>query len=79
MDGIGRIVIIEFADSESHIFEEVAAMLKKYPTFKSLRLADETVLSIPGFRVHLDCRKVYCGEREISLTAKEFSVCSYTP
>ena len=59
VDSIGRILVIEFAESESHIFEEVAAVLKKYPTFESLRLADETVLSIPAEKDQLDRRQVY--------------------
>ena len=74
VDSIGRILVVEFAESESHIFEEVAAVLKKYPAFESLRLADETVLSIPGFMVRLDRRKVYCEGKEIILTAKEYDI-----
>lgn len=77
VDSIGRILVIEFAESESHIFEEVAAVLKKYPTFESLRLADETVLSIPGFMVQLTAGKYTARGKRSSLPQKNMtsSVC----
>lgn len=48
--------------------------MKKYPNFESLRLSDETVLSLPGLEIHPDRRKIYRDRREINLTAKEYDL-----
>lgn len=74
MDSIGRILIVELAESEYRIFEEVVAVLNKCSTFDSSRFAYETVLSVPGFALYPSRRKAYCGGKEISLTAKEYDI-----
>lgn len=73
-DNIGRVLVIEFKDQDSVVFDEIMATLKRYPNFDHLRLNEETVLSLPGMEINLDRRKVYCDQQELELTAKEYNI-----
>lgn len=73
--------MIEFNDQESAAFDEVMAVLKRYPAFDSLRFDEEKVLSLPGFEIYRDRRKIYRDRRkvyrdcrEINLTTKEYNL-----
>ncbi len=71
---MGRILVIEFKDQDSSMFDEIMATLKRYPNSDHLRLNEETVLSLPGLEINLDRRKVYCSQNEIILTVKEYEI-----
>lgn len=71
-DNIGRLLIMEFADNESSAFDEVIAVLKKYPEFIKCEMQKESKLSFPGIVIYPERRKVYCNGKEIHLTAKEY-------
>lgn len=71
-DTIGRILVIEFNDQDSSVFDEVMAVLKHHSAFEQLRFNEEDVLSLPGLEIYPDRRKIYRNRREINLTAKEF-------
>ncbi len=73
-DIIGRILVVEFKDEESNIFDEIMDTLKRYPNFDHLRLDEETVVSLPGLEIYPDRRKIYRDREEIGLTTKEFEI-----
>lgn len=67
-------MVIEFKDQDSSMFDEIMATLKRYPNIDHLRLNEETVLSLPGLEINLDRRKVFCNQKEIVLTVKEYEI-----
>ena len=68
---IGRILVAEFKDQESVVFDAVMEVLKNHPNFEILEPGDETVVSIPGLEIYPERRKIYRNRREIDLTTKE--------
>ena len=74
MNNIGRVLVIEFDDKDSLIFDEIMRSLERNPAFAKLKLKDETLLSLPGLEIHPQSRKIYRDRREIHLTTKEFDL-----
>lgn len=73
-DGLGRILVVEFKDQESLIFDAVMEVLKNHSNFEILESGDETVVSIPGLEIYPERRKIYRDRREIDLTTKEYDL-----
>lgn len=73
-DGLGRILVIEFKDQESAVFNAVMDLLKHHSNFVFLQPREETVVSIPGLEIYPKRRKVFRDQREINLTTKEYSL-----
>lgn len=73
-DGIGRVLVIEFKEQESHIFDEVMDVLKRHSDFECLRIKDESMVSLPGLEIYPDRRKIYRDRHEINLTSKEYDL-----
>ena len=71
---IGRILVAEFKDQESLVFDAVMEVLKNHPNFEILEPSDETVVSIPGLEIYPERRKIYRDRREIDLTTKEYDL-----
>ncbi len=71
---IGRILLIEYSDNNSSVFEEIVRILERYPQFERLKLNDESVLSVSMIDIHLKQRKVFFGNNEIELTKKEYDL-----
>ena len=71
---IGRILVAEFKDQESVVFDAVMEVLKNHPNFEILEPGDETVVSIPGLEIYPERRKIYRDRREIDLTTKEYDL-----
>lgn len=71
---IGRILVAEFKDQESVVFDAVMEVLKNHPNFEILEPSDETVVSIPGLEIYPERRKIYRDRREIDLTTKEYDL-----
>ena len=71
---IGRVLVIEFNEQDTSVFDEVIGVLKRYPDFEHLRLSKETVISLPGLEIYPDRRKVYRDNSEINLTTKEYNL-----
>ncbi len=67
-------MVIEIADWESPIFEEITNVLKKHSDFYHIRPDEETIMSLPGIEINLNRRKVFCNQHEISLTVKEYDI-----
>ena len=65
---------MEFSEQDTTVFEEVMAVLKRYPNFEKLHLDDEMVLSLSGLEIYPDRRKIYRDRQEIHLTAKEYDL-----
>lgn len=71
---MGRILLIEFKDQDSSMFDEIMNALKSYLNIEYLHLSEESVLSLPGLEINLNRRKVYCNQNEIILTVKEYEI-----
>lgn len=69
-----KLLVLEFADNESAVFDDIMNILARYPDFQKYKLKDEPVLSIPGLEIRLERRKVYNESQEINLTTKEFDI-----
>lgn len=66
--------MIEFDGQDSPIFDEVIEVLKHHPDFEYVQMEDEVILSVPGLEIYPGRRKIYHGQKEISLTAKEYDL-----
>lgn len=73
-DYIGRILLLEFCERNSQVFDEIMAVVKKHPEFDLLWQKYEPMMSLPGLEIDPAHRKVYCDNQEISLTAKEYDL-----
>lgn len=71
---IGRILVAEFKDQESSVFDAVMDLLKHHAGFEILQPGEEAMVSIPGLEIYPDRRKIYRGRREIDLTTKEYDL-----
>ena len=71
---MGRILVIEFKDQESAVFNAVMDLLKHHSNFVFLQPREETVVSIPGLEIYPKRRKVFRDKREINLTTKEYEL-----
>lgn len=69
-----RIMVLEFKDYDSFIFDEIMEVVNRHPEIEYLCVKDEQVLSIPGLEIYPGRRKIYCDRREINLTAKEYDL-----
>lgn len=58
-DGLGRILVIEFKDQESVVFDAGMDVLKHHADFEIFQPDDETVVSIPGIEIYPERRKIY--------------------
>ena len=73
-DIIGRIVVAEFKSEEQAPFDEVMEIFNKYPVFQKIEIDSKTPVTIPDLKIFPDCRKVYCKDKQVFLTGKEFDV-----
>lgn len=73
-DSINCIFIYESKGEFSYILDKITEVLKNCPDCEIIHLEPEQMLSLPGLEVDLAHRKVYCGNHEINLTAKEYSL-----
>lgn len=67
-------VIFEFNEQNTHMFDEIMGIIKNYPDAEYLRIKDELILSLSGLDIYPDRRKVYHNSNEINLTTKEFEI-----
>ena len=73
-DIIGRIVVAEFNSEEQAPFDEVMEIFNKYPVFQKIKIDSKTPVTITDLKIFPDCRKVYCKDKQVFLTGKEFDV-----
>lgn len=71
---MGRILLIEFQKEDMTAFDEIMMVLKRYSSFETLCLNNETVLTFPGLTIYPEQRKIYRDRQEIHLTAKEYEI-----
>lgn len=67
-------MVVEFGGQDSSVFDAVMDVLKHHPNFEYVQMNDDSILSVPGLEIYPSRRKIYCGRREISLTAKEYDL-----
>lgn len=73
-DFLGRILVVEFKEQESSVFDAVMDVLKHHSNLEIIEPGDETVVSIPGLEIYPERRKIYLDRREINLTTKEYDL-----
>lgn len=71
---IGKLLIMKFADNENAVFDDIMNMLQKYSGFHKYEIRQELPLSLPGFTIYPNQRKIYCDRQEIPLTTKEYEL-----
>ena len=76
-DNIGRLLVAEFKENETRLFNEIMEVFRKYPDFQKYEVDYTPTISFPDLEILPDQRKVYCGKREVSLTTKEFNLLYY--
>ena len=74
---MGRLIVAEFKDNETRLFDEIMKVFRKYPDFSKYEVDYTTAISFLDLEIYPDQRKVYCGKQEISLTTKEFNLLHY--
>lgn len=73
-DTIGRIIIVELEEQDSHTFNDIVAYIQSHSEFEKWELDSEPVLSFPGLEINLNRRKVISNGKEAELTAKEYDI-----
>lgn len=73
---MGRVLVIEFDEQDTPVFEQIMRALKQHPAIERLRLNNDTILELPGLKIYPESRKVFCGRREVNLTTKEYELLS---
>ena len=71
---MGRLIIAEFKDNETHPFDEIMEVFRKYPDFQKYKVDYTPTLSFSDLEILPDQRRVHCGKQEVSLTTKEFNL-----
>ena len=71
---MGRVLVIEFDEQDTPVFEEIMRALKQHPAFERMRLNNNTILELFGLKIYPESRKVFCGCREVNLTTKEYEL-----
>lgn len=67
-------LVIEFDESDSEVFDKVMEVLQGSKTFEVLQVKEENTISFPGLTIHLNQRKIYRNRQELSLTPKEYNL-----
>ena len=73
-DCIGRMLVIEFNESDSGVFDKVMEVLQGSKSFETLQVKNVNTISLPGLTIHLNQRKIYRNRQEIPLTTKEYEL-----
>ena len=60
-------------EEEKKIFEDFLSFLQLHPELKKWELSSEPVLSLPDLEIDPSQRLVRCNQKEVGLTAKEYS------
>ena len=76
-NNIGRLLVVEFKENETHPFDEIMKVFRKYPDFQKYEIYYAPAISLHDLEILPDRRKVYCGKQEVSLTTKEFNLLCY--
>ena len=61
-------------EEEKKIFEDFLSFLQLHPELKKWELSSEPVLSLPDLEIDPSQRLVRCNQKEVGLTAKEYSL-----
>ena len=67
-------LILEFNEDETDVFDEIMGVVGRHPDFKRYELRDEPALQFPGLEIYPDQRKIYRDRREIHLAVKEYDM-----
>lgn len=70
------ILVIGFEGQDPGFFQEITDIAKHYLELKLLWRDSKPVLSLPGLRIDSVHWKVFCGDQEIKLTVKEYTLLS---
>lgn len=71
---MGRVLVVEFDEHDTPVFEEIMRAIKQHPAFERMRLNNDTVLELPGLKIYPDSRKIFHDRGEVDLTTKEYEL-----
>lgn len=71
---LGRLLVLEFADQDSSVFEEIMEVIKSHSGFEAYKFNDVQILSVSELDFYPAQKKVYYYAMEIDLTVKEFDI-----
>lgn len=71
---IGRMLLLEFTDGDTGAFDEIVKVLERYPDFRKMKIELDRSITMPGLEINTLSRRIYCGGKEVHLTAKEYSL-----
>ena len=71
---MGRILIVEFSDTDNPVFEEIMQLLHRSSGFSELSVADTSILSVSGLEINLQQRRIFYNNQEIRFTVKEYGI-----
>ena len=55
---MGRLIVAEFKDNETHPFDEIMEVFRKYPDFQKYKADYVPVISFPDLEIFPDQRKL---------------------
>lgn len=71
---MGRVLVIEFEEQDTPVFEKIMRALIQHPAIERLRLNNDTVLNLHGLKIYSDSRKIFHDRGEVNLTTKEYEL-----
>ena len=73
-DNIGRIVVFELNEQTSDFFDDLIKIAKQHSESELASLEHESVMLFTDLEIDLMHHKVYCGNQEVGLTIKEYTL-----
>ncbi len=67
-------LLVEFADNESAVFDEIMEVIKKHPDFQKFEVKRDEKISLPGLDIYRDQRKIYRYRHDMHLKSKEYEL-----
>lgn len=65
---------MELEERDSRAFNDIVAVLQRYPDLEKWQMESEPVLSFPDLVINLNHRKVMRNGKAVKLTAKEYDI-----
>ena len=76
-DTIGRVIIMELEEDDTKTFEDFLSFLQSHPEIKQCKPAGEPIVSFHNLEIHLNKRKIFRNQQEVSLTKTEYDILLY--
>ncbi len=61
-------------DQDSGLFDKIVETVKSHTDSEYIQIENDAILLLPGLEINTAQRKVYCNQKEVYLTPKEFDL-----